>query len=138
MRCQGVMLRGTNYKVGASERCVVFPGIGRIIGASDPTFCIHLPVSDWVEGDWGTDFEIISSKAVGVCQHWQHDQRAIDLCTSAFGIEWFYDNLIDGLGHSSTGRIRLRTPTTVFRGESVASIMSTLFEFCGGNEGNRE
>jgi len=89
------MLRGTNYKKGAAERCVVFPGIGRVLQTSVSTFCIHLPVSDWVEGDWGTDFEIIPSEATDICRHWGHDQRAIDLCTTSFAVELYY-NEADG------------------------------------------
>jgi len=124
LACTAVHVKKRRFGMGAVDRCIIFPDIQPITRTPSPSLCIHLPVGDWVDGNWGTDFEICESASRVTCAHREDDPTEIERCTSAFIIDWTSQTGIEGMGS-----IRIIYPRTVVRGESVPNLFDDIIDY---------
>jgi len=125
------MLKGHHISLGSEQRCILLPGISD--SETRKTFCIHLAIAEWYQGDWTHGFELIESDHAHICKHWSHDSSKIDEIAHSFRIEWKWPS--PELRRMGIGNMYVSIPRVTLRGPSANQLYSDLAD-TNGYEGD--
>jgi len=111
--CTAPLVRGRRMAYGAEERCIVFADVGDLLNMKATCVCLHLPVADWENDRWKTDFETVPARNKFICDHWEGNMEKEEECGMQFSLEWRYLHDVSGKRQQDgVGELRVCYPRT--------------------------
>jgi len=115
-------IRGYKLPLGSEQRCIQISGLDGL--DTDSMHCVHLPITEWFEGDWTTGFEFERTPDASCCHHWKDDQAKTEELEGSYQIEWKWPSV--QMRNQGVGAMYISVPRILLSGRATDRAMNSL------------